>query len=56
MDFTNGLVTYILDVYEATHADESSGDAEGVRKYKGTRNLRMTLEHFRTLKAVSQVL
>lgn len=34
-----------------THADESRGDAEGVRKYKGTRNLRMTLEHFRTLKA-----
>ena len=56
MDFPNGLVTYILDVYKGTHADESSGDAEGVRKYKGTRNLRMTLEHFRTLKAVSRAL
>ena len=53
MDFTKGLVTYSLDVYKGTHADELSGDAEGVRKYKGARNLRMTLEHFRTLKAVS---
>ncbi|KAF8496408.1 hypothetical protein F5888DRAFT_1703615 [Russula emetica] len=34
-----------------TFADGSSGDVEGVRKYKGTRNLRMTREHFGTLKA-----
>ena len=47
-------MTCILDVYKGTHANESSGDAEGVRNNKGTRNLRMTLEHFRTLKAVSQ--
>jgi hypothetical protein len=58
MDFTKGLlvVTYILDVHKGTHEDESSGVAKGVRKYKGTRSLRMTVEHFRTLKAVSQVL
>jgi hypothetical protein len=54
MDFTNGLVICISDVYKGTHPDDSSEDAEGVRKYKGARNLRMILEHFRTLKTVSQ--
>jgi peptide chain release factor 1 len=34
-----------------THADDFGEDAEGVRKYKGIRNLRMILENFRTLKA-----
>ncbi len=55
MDFTKGLVICISDVYKGTHADESSGDAEGARKYNRTRTLRMTLEHFRALKSVSQV-
>jgi len=43
-------------VYKETNAAEFSGDAEGVRINKGTRNLRMTVKHFRTLKAVSHVL
>jgi hypothetical protein len=55
MDFTKDLVICISDVYKGTHADESSGDAEGARKYNRTRTLRMTLEHFRALKSVSQV-
>src|SRR5882757_9925229 len=55
MDFTNGSVIRISDVYKGTHPDKSSDDVDGVRKYKGPRNLRMILEHFRTLKAVSQV-
>jgi len=33
------------------HAEPSNGDAEGVRKHKGPRNLRTALERFRTLKA-----
>ena len=53
MDFTKVLVIRVSDEYKGNHADDFSEEAEGVRKYKGTRNLRIILEQFRTLKAVS---
>ncbi|KAH9956159.1 hypothetical protein BC827DRAFT_1233146 [Russula dissimulans] len=45
----NYLDKHVLSL--GTHSESSNGDAEGVRKYKGPRNLRMAWERFRSLKA-----
>jgi len=45
---------YLKCIFKGAHAEPSNGDAEGLHKYKGPRNLRTALERFRTLKAVSR--